>query len=199
MTSAVWAPTPATQNSSRWANSIATRAEIVPNAGEDLFDLGGRFFRESGAQIVAADWCSVRSGPILRIIAAAKFAERLRSRRLIAPPTQVPTRSSAAARPRHDRKANLHRRSDGHQSRHASEHDDDLAENLPAFEPREAAFEIRERDLGVDHRRKARRHLGEALADVAYRCAERTDDAILLKIELEQVQRRSIGPTSIRR
>ena len=34
----------------------------------------------------------------------------------------------------------------------ASEIDDDLAEHLPAFQPREAAFEVGERHFGVDHR-----------------------------------------------
>ena len=60
-------------------------AEIVPDAGEDLFDLGVGFLREGGAQIIAAD-------AVLRAEAARRAHERageiglrLRSRRLIAP------------------------------------------------------------------------------------------------------------------
>src|SRR6267142_1622382 len=70
-----------------------------------------------------------------------------------------------------------------------SENDDDLAEDLATLEPRQSAFDVRERDLGVDHRQHAARHLGEALADVAHRRAERADDAILLLEELHQIER----------
>src|SRR5439155_16513577 len=70
-----------------------------------------------------------------------------------------------------------------------SEPHDDLAEDLPAFEAREAALELGERDLGVDHGAKAGRHLGEALADIAQRGPKRADDAVLLLEELHQVER----------
>ena len=33
-------------------------AEIVPHAGQDRFDLGVGFFREGGAEVVAAMRCS---------------------------------------------------------------------------------------------------------------------------------------------
>src|SRR5262249_60249415 len=48
-----------------------------------------------------------------------------------------------------------------------SERDDDLAEHLPALKPRKAALEVGERDLSVDHRPHAPRHLGKTLANVA--------------------------------
>src|ERR1700722_12513303 len=71
--------------------------------------------------------------------------------------------------------------------------DDDLAEDLPALQPREPALEVGEGDFGVDHRREPGSHLGQALADVADRGAERAEDAILLQIELEQVYRRRLA------
>jgi len=55
-----------------------------------------------------------------------------------------------------------------------SEAHDDLAEHFSAFEPLQSRSEIRERNLGVDHRCEPRRHLGEAVADVAHRGAERS-------------------------
>src|SRR5439155_26595239 len=73
--------------------------------------------------------------------------------------------------------------------RRPSELHNDLAEHLPAFEPCEAALELGQRDLGIDHGRDAGRHLGEAFADVTHRGAERSDDAILLLEELHQVER----------
>src|SRR5437868_1049782 len=72
------------------------------------------------------------------------------------------------------------------------ERHDDLAEHLAVFEPCKAALELGKRHFRVDHRRQARRHLGEALAHVADRGAERAEDAILLQIELEQVDLRRL-------
>src|SRR4051812_18407730 len=67
-----------------------------------------------------------------------------------------------------------------------SERDDDLAEHLAALKACEAALELAERNLGIDHRQHAGRHLGQALANVAHGSAERADDAILLLKELHQ-------------
>src|SRR3954464_3516541 len=72
----------------------------------------------------------------------------------------------------------------------ASKRDDDLTEYLPAFEPGQSALELGERNLGIDHRQESVRHLGQALADIAHRGAERTDDAILLLKKLHQVDGR---------
>src|ERR1700736_6768107 len=69
-----------------------------------------------------------------------------------------------------------------------SEADDDLAEHLPALQPRQPALDLAERELAVDHRQQAAGHLGEALADFAYRGAERADDAVLLLKELHQIE-----------
>src|ERR1700680_5191500 len=74
-----------------------------------------------------------------------------------------------------------------------SEADDDLAEHLPALQPRQPALDLAERKLAVDHRGEAAGHLGEAFADVAHRGAERADDAVLLLKELHQIERRR-GP-----
>src|SRR5262249_43510498 len=65
---------------------------------------------------------------------------------------------------------------------------DDLAEHLAALEPFEPALDVDERHLRVDHRREAARHLGEAVADVAQRGAERAEDLVLLLEELHQVE-----------
>src|SRR6202049_488666 len=70
-----------------------------------------------------------------------------------------------------------------------SEADDDLAEHLPALQPRQPALDLIERELAVDHREHAAGHLGEAFADVAQRGAKRADDAILLLKELHQIER----------
>ena len=43
-------------------------------------------------------------------------------------------------------------------------------------------------DFGVDHRQEAVRHLGEAVADVAHRGAERAEDLVLLLEQLHQVE-----------
>src|SRR5260370_19094040 len=71
-----------------------------------------------------------------------------------------------------------------------SEADDDLAEHLPALQPRQPALDLAERELAVDHRKHAAGHLGEAFADVAHRGADRADDAVLLLKELHQIERR---------
>src|SRR5436309_8833199 len=56
---------------------------------------------------------------------------------------------------------------------------DDLAEHPAAFEALETAPEVGETDLRVDHWAQPRLHLGQRIADIAHRGAERTDDAIL--------------------
>src|SRR5262249_31742666 len=71
-----------------------------------------------------------------------------------------------------------------------SERNDDLAEHLAALQSRQAALEVGERHLGVDHRPHAGGHLGKALADVAHGRSEGADDAILLLEQLHQVERR---------
>src|SRR6266478_6560728 len=72
------------------------------------------------------------------------------------------------------------------------ERHDDLAEHLAAFEARKAAPEIGKRHFGIDHRRQAYRHLGETLAHIADRRAERAEDAVLLQIKLKQVDLRRL-------
>src|ERR1700728_2210944 len=74
-----------------------------------------------------------------------------------------------------------------------SEGDDDLAENLSRFEPLQAALKVGKRNFHVDHWQESASHLGEALANVAHRRAERADDSILLKKKLEQVEGRRLA------
>src|SRR5215470_3336026 len=69
----------------------------------------------------------------------------------------------------------------------ALERDDDLAEHLAALEPSEPALELGKRHFRIDHRKKARRHFGKAFADIAQRTAERSENAVLLQIKLEQI------------
>src|SRR5437762_8239582 len=72
------------------------------------------------------------------------------------------------------------------------ERHDDLAEHLAAFEACKAALEVGKRHFGVDHRRQARRHLGEAFMHVADGAAERAEDTVLLQIKLKQVDLRRL-------
>src|SRR3974390_3527857 len=69
----------------------------------------------------------------------------------------------------------------------ALERDDDLAEDLTALEPGEPALKFFKRHFGIDRREKARCHFGKALADIAQRTAERSEDTILLEIKLKQI------------
>src|SRR5262249_42171136 len=64
----------------------------------------------------------------------------------------------------------------------------DLAEHLPAFESRQAALQLVERDFRVDHRQQPAGHLVEAVADIAHRGAERPEDLVLLLKQLHQVE-----------
>src|ERR1041385_5315085 len=73
-----------------------------------------------------------------------------------------------------------------------SERHDDLAEHVPAFDPRESALEIGKRHFGVDHGCQPARHLGQALMHVADGAAERAEDAVLLQVKLEQVDLRRL-------
>src|SRR3984885_10213560 len=96
--------------------------------------------------------------------------------------------TQSIARAREASLRGVERRSNPVLSTTALKHNDDLTKNLSAFERVEAALEFGERHFGVDHRIHPRRHLGEALADIADRAAERAEDAVLLQIELEQVE-----------
>src|SRR5262245_30948736 len=80
-----------------------------------------------------------------------------------APTASCPRAASAAAlafRPARSARR-LEAVMDGARGR-SSKGDDDLSEHLPAFESLEPALEIGERNLGVDHRQQAARHLGQA-------------------------------------
>ena len=129
----------------------ADAAEIVPDAAQDLLDLGGRFLRKCRDEIGAAD--AVLAAATARPSASApppKFAmtcrveqpdraERMHGEeaehRIAEAPQQ---RSAPSSAPSHAKPCGL-------------ELDHDLAEHLAAFQPRDAALEIGEPDLGVDH------------------------------------------------
>src|SRR3984885_10191413 len=178
MTSSVCVPKLLTQNSSRCANSIAMRPRLSHTPPRMVSISASDFSGNASRRFSRPSRCSLNSGPILRISAPAKFAMRRRSVCLMAP-SRPTVRAPATLSSKGLKLCRI---------KNASKQDDDLAKNLPAFEPRQAALEFGERHFGVDHRIHPRRHLGEALADIADRAAERAEDAVLLQIELEQVE-----------
>src|SRR5262245_59187119 len=179
---------------SMWANSAATRprlSHIPPRmVSISASDLSGK----AAARLARPMRCSLSRGPRRRMTPPARSAMRLRLVARIArsaPTASQPSAASAAALAfRPARSARLLDAVIGGARSRSSKGDDDLAEHLPAFEPRKTALEIGERNLGVDHRQQAARHLGQALADVAHGCAERADDAVLLLEKLHQVDGR---------
>ena len=89
MTSVPGGPRPRRWNSSRWANSAATRPRLSHTPREDLLDLVGGFFRKRGARDCRGR-CDApeASGPTLRISAPAKFADALAVHQLAHRPAQ---------------------------------------------------------------------------------------------------------------
>ena len=161
-------------------------AEIIPNAGEDVIDFGRGFFREGGAQIIAAEAVFLPQRPEL----ARERSDEIRRLLAVGPgqgahdaDREVADAASEKLEPPLD-----------HQK-------------VTMILPNTCRLSSRARPrsksasgtsvsiTGV----KAGRHLGEALADVAHRSAERTDDAILLQIKLEQIDRRRLARRSSRR
>src|SRR5262245_65775988 len=122
--------------------------------------------------------CSGRNGPMRRINAPLKSAMRSGSVR------RTPFSSHTATRPRTVLTAAFKPLA-GRAPKCpgavgiasiVSEGDDDLAEHLPAFQAREAAGEVGKLDLGIDDGPQSRLHLGQRVADVAHRRAERAAD-----------------------
>src|ERR1700722_14938136 len=187
MTSGVCRPKSAMQNSSRWANSTAMRPRLSHTPARIFSISSSDFCGKAARRLSRPTRCSGRNGPIRRIKAPAKSALRLRSRRLIAP-----RKPATIALTIESRKSCARLRS-AISAPAASEQDDDLAEDLPAFEPGKTAIELGERHFRIDHRQKTRRHLVEAVADIAHRSAERSEDAILLQIKLEQIDGRRLA------
>src|SRR5262249_9096877 len=131
--------------------------------------------------------CSGNHGPTTRIRPPTRFDmnRRLTSRSNASVPTISQPRTRSKPRLSGISAFDLARRAIASLERH-----DDLAEDLSALEPPEALLEVCERHFGIDHRRETGRHLGEALMHVADGTAERAEDAVLLEIELEQVDLR---------
>src|SRR6185295_4378325 len=181
------------------ANSAATRPRLSHTPRRIFSISSGVLSGNAAARLARPTRCSGSHGPIVRSMRPSMFAMRWRftARRhfRIATANQPTSASKPALRrpPARRRVGVLMRRTATRgdervrDARSWSERHDDLAEHLPAFEPRQAALEIGERDFGVDHRGEAAGHLGEALAHIADRGAERAEDAVLLQIELEQV------------
>src|SRR5215510_9342760 len=149
-----------------WANSAATRPRLSQTPRRMVSISAADFSGKAAARLARPIRCSFSRGPKLRMKPPAMSAMRLRlvvRMTLSIPTASHPSAATAAAlaggaKPFDAVMANARGGS--------SERDDDLSEHLPAFESRQPALEIGERNLGIDHRREAARHLGEALADV---------------------------------
>src|SRR5262244_1239953 len=160
---------------SMWANSAATRPRLSQTPRRIVSISAGDFSGKAAARLARPTMC-------LRLVARI-----VRSTPTASEPSAP---STPALRCRRTRWARTPDFVIGDARGGSSKGDDDLSEHLPAFDPRQPAFEVGERNLGVDHRQQAVRHLGEALADVAHRGAERADDAVLLLEKLHQVDGR---------
>ena len=118
-------------------------AEIVPDAGEDRLDLVRRFLREGRDELFArrcgAPGATGRPCASRRTPCGPCACGRPARSVLIAPTKACPSIASPAA-------LRNRRRADGKASRRAHQkRDDDLAEHLPAFEPRKPLLEFGER------------------------------------------------------
>src|SRR5262247_2685458 len=179
---------------SMWANSAATRPRLSQTPRRIASISAGDFSGKAAARLARPISCSLSLGPSLRMKLPAKSAMCLRLVARIV--RSIPTASapSAVSTPaltcRRTRWARAPDFVIGDARGGSSKGDDDLSEHLPAFDPRQPALEVGERNLGVDHRQQAVRHLGEALADIAHRGAERADNAVLLLEKLHQVDGR---------
>src|SRR5436190_23483367 len=113
--------------------------------------------------------CSGSSGPILRMKRAARLLTARRSSRRTersstdtsAPAALSTTGRNAVIKRRRMRRAPLMA------GGAFSKIDDDLAEDLPAFQPFETLLYVFECKFAVDRRREPVCHLGEARADIA--------------------------------
>src|SRR5215475_6082697 len=179
---------------SMWANSAATRPRLSQTPRRIASISAGDFSGKAAARLARPISCSLSRGPSLRMKLPAKSAMCLRL--VVRIVRSIPTASdpSAVSTPalicRRTRWARALDFVMGGARGGRSKRDDDLSEHLSAFEPRQSALEVGERNLGVDHRQQAVCHLGEALADVAHRGAERADNAVLLLKKLHQVDGR---------
>ena len=122
----------------------ADAAEIVPDAAQDRLDLGGDFSGNAAARLARPMRCSGSHGPTVRISAPPTFGHASR----IDQPDRAQRMRPRGSRARHRRCAAAAIRvfdAAREPCRCGLERDDDLAEHLPAFQPREAALEIGER------------------------------------------------------
>src|ERR1700674_1801884 len=196
---------------SRWAISAPTRPRLSHTPRRMASISAGDFSGNAALRLARPVRCSGSHGPAARMTAPAKLLTDTRSRRWTA------ASSSAAIRPAAALPADLMRRRINQRrcfqlvpmapvqqpwliSRvilseksatfrdHALEIHDHLAEHLAGFEALEAALEVGERDLGINHRGEAVRHLGERGRDVTHRGAERAENPVLLLEQLHEVE-----------
>src|SRR5215831_12300670 len=138
--------------------------------------------------------CSGSHGPAVRMKAPAMLLTAMRSQRRMAASSSA-TLHPAAAFTACLRRSNIHRRPRCQVLGEVLgqvmilEIHNDLAEHLPGFEAREAALEIRKRNLGVDHRQQSAGHLSKHGADISDGSAERAEDLVLLLEQLHQIER----------
>ena len=129
------------------------RGRDCPRRRAGFLDLGRRFFREGGAQVVAADamlrqpagraWRSTRAGEVGHAACGSIRRSSPQQRRPRSHPTAA---STTALEPATDASSESSA-TELASTLVALERDDDLAEHLPALEPRQAALEIGERRL----------------------------------------------------
>src|SRR6185369_3681108 len=155
-----------------WANSAPTRPRLSQTPRRIVSISAGDFSGNAAVRLARPIRCSGSHGPTPRITRPARFA-------MVPTSTSRMTRSSCTVRKPNT--ASPVRRSHDPRLRlppaiGGLELDHDLAEHLAAFQPRDAAFKIGEAEFGVDDGEEAVRHLGETVADVADRGAERAED-----------------------
>ena len=127
----------------------ADAAEVVPDAAQDRLDLGGRLLRKCRGEIGAAD--AMLRQP--RADGAQHRAADIRHDVRVEQPDRAQRMHGEKAERRiAERAAAAIRAFVCPEPCQRLEHDHDLAEHLTAFQPRDAALEIGEPDLGVDHR-----------------------------------------------
>src|SRR5580700_1804549 len=173
---------------SRWAISAPTRPRLSHTPRRIVSISASVFSGKAARRLARPVRCSGSHGPMVRMIAPPTLLIATRLQRWDNASSAVAARpattlaSDLKALPIRNRMCRLLLMAP------ASQAQDHFAEHLASFDPREAALEIGEFHLGVDHRQHAAGHLGEPVAYVAHRRAERADDPVLLLEQLHQVE-----------
>src|SRR3569833_199725 len=165
---------------SRCAISAPMRPRLSHTPARMRSISAGDFSGKAAANCARAILFSRNKGPIVRMKRAAPFASMSNGTRCSVrsrPTASAPVAASPA-------RLAIRRRRRVMLLMGASEVDDDLAEHLPRLDAGKALLEVRQRELAVDDRGHARRHLRQTIADVLDAAAERAENLVLL---LEQL------------